>query len=108
MARNEIRIRRKPLSASKLARYRNYEGLIARHERDVRIKRLSKLIIYVLIIVILTCTFLGVYIIRQKHNVAPKPVKEDKLSELSMDGDKVERLIVRSQTTLPQRRHKHF
>jgi hypothetical protein len=72
MARNEIRIRRKPLTAGKLARYRNYENIMARHERDVRIKRLSKLIIYVLIIVILVCTFLGVYIIRQKHNFAPK------------------------------------
>lgn len=75
MARNEIRIRRKPLSAGKLARYRNYENLIARHERDIRIKRLSKLIIYVLIIVILVCTFLGVYIIRQKQKAESGKLK---------------------------------
>jgi hypothetical protein len=64
------------MSAGRLARYRNYENLMARHERDLRIKRLSKLIIYVLIIVILVCTFLGVYIIRQKHKFAPKPMKQ--------------------------------
>ena len=58
-----------------MARYRNYEHLMARHERDLRIKRLSKLILYVLIIVILICTFLGVYIIRHKKQQAPTSPK---------------------------------
>lgn len=77
MARNEIRIRRKPLSAGKLAHYRNYENLIARHERDARIKRLSKLIIYVLVIIILICTFLGVYIIREKQKAERTKLKAE-------------------------------
>jgi hypothetical protein len=73
MGRNEIRIRRKSISTGRLARYRNYESLMARHERDLRIRRLSRLIIYVLIIVILICTFLGVYIIHTKKTPIPNP-----------------------------------
>jgi hypothetical protein len=73
MGRNEIRIRRKSISSGRLARYRNYESLMARHERDLRIRRLSRLIIYVLIIVILICTFLGVYIIHTKKTRVPNP-----------------------------------
>jgi hypothetical protein len=77
MGRNEIRIRRKSLSSGSLARYRNYESLMARHERDIRIRRLSRLIIYVLITVILICTLLGAYIIHEKKKFPPnKPVKE--------------------------------
>lgn len=77
MGRNEIRIRRKSVSSGSLARYRNYESLMARHERDMRIRRLSRLIVYVLIIVILLCTFLGLYIIHEKKKFPPdKPVKE--------------------------------
>jgi hypothetical protein len=61
------------MSSGRIARYRDYERLMARHERDLRIRRLSRLIIYVLIIVILICTFLGVYIIRTKQNTIPNP-----------------------------------
>jgi nitrate reductase gamma subunit len=62
------------MSSGRIARYRDYERLMARHERDLRIRRLSRLIIYVLIIVILICTFLGVYIIRTtKHHSESTP-----------------------------------
>ncbi|RAW01871.1 hypothetical protein [Pseudochryseolinea flava] len=94
MARNEIRIRRKPLSAGKLARYRNYESLMARHERDVRIKRLSKLILYVLIIVILVCTFLGVYIIREKQKIERAKRKAEHASHVHTRDNNIQGVTV--------------
>ena len=75
MGRNEIRLRKKAISSGKLARYKNYEHLMARHERDVRIKRLSKLIVIVLIVVILLCTFFAAYIIRYRKAHPIQPVK---------------------------------
>lgn len=76
MGKSEIRLRRHTMNSGRIARYRNYEDLLARHERDVRIKRLSRLVVYILIIVILICTFLALVIIRDKKNRPhpnPKP-----------------------------------
>jgi hypothetical protein len=61
------------MSSGRIARHRDYEGLMARHERDRRIKRLSRLIVYVLIIIILICTFLALILIRQKSTTPQGP-----------------------------------
>lgn len=58
MGRNEIRLRRQMMNAGRIARHRNYGELMARHERDLKIRRISKIITYFLIIIFLFIVFL--------------------------------------------------
>ena len=58
MGRNEIRLRRQRMSAGRIAQHRNYSDIIARHERDVKIRRIIRVFIYFLIIAFLTILFL--------------------------------------------------
>jgi len=81
------------MSSGRIARHRDYEGLMARHERDMRIKRLSRLIVYVLIIIILICTFLALILIRQKNPGSQDPNAKQpavsvviQLSDQSLNG----------------------
>lgn len=86
MGKSEIRLRRNSMSSGRIARYRNYEDLLARHERDVRIKRLSRLIVYILIIVILICTFLAVFIIRDKKTRPYPNPKQPAVTVIQNEG----------------------
>ena len=72
MARNEIRLRKQSMTSGRIARYRNYEDLMARHEHDLRIRKLSRLIVYILIIVILICSFLALVLIKQQEKKLPE------------------------------------
>jgi hypothetical protein len=69
------------MSTGRIARYRDYERLMARHERDQRIRRLSKLIVYVLIVVILICTLLAVYIIRTNKPKLPNTQPKEAMAQ---------------------------
>lgn len=77
MGRNEIRLRRKMMSSGRIARHRNYGELIARHEREVKIKRLTRLMIYFLLIAFFLIVFIIVLrwekreSIRNQNEVAP-------------------------------------
>jgi predicted nucleic acid-binding Zn ribbon protein len=53
MGRNDIRLRRHSISSGRIAQHRNYGELMARHERDQRIKRVIRVFIYFLIIAFL-------------------------------------------------------
>lgn len=86
MGKSEIRLRRHSMSSGRIARYRNYEDLLARHERDVRIKRLSRLIVYILIIVILICTFLAVFIIKDKKTRPHPNPKQPAVTVIQNEG----------------------
>lgn len=66
MSRNEIRLRRHKMSESASERFRNYSEVMRRHERDVRIKELTRvLVIFMFVVIIL----LGViyYLIKLKE-----------------------------------------
>lgn len=58
MGRNEIRLRRQKMSSGRIAQHRNYGELMARHERDLTIRRTVRVFIYFLIIAILWVLFI--------------------------------------------------
>jgi large-conductance mechanosensitive channel len=58
MGKNEIRLRRNRMSAGRIAQHRNYGELMARHERDVKLRRITKVVIYFLIIAFLMILFI--------------------------------------------------
>lgn len=54
------------MSSGRIARHRNYGEIMARHERDVKIKRVLRVFVYVLIIAILVLLFFVVKRIEKK------------------------------------------
>jgi hypothetical protein len=58
MGRNEIRLRRQKMSSGRIAQHRNYGQLMQRHERDIRIRRITRIVIYFLIVLVLLIIFL--------------------------------------------------
>ena len=58
MGRNEIRLRRQMMNAGRIAQHRNYSELMARHEREVKLKRITRVVIYFLIIAFLLVMFM--------------------------------------------------
>ena len=70
MGRNEIRLRRQRMSSGRIAQHRNYGDIMARHERDIRIRRISRIFIYFTIIAFLILLFLLVR--RWEANTEPK------------------------------------
>lgn len=58
MGRNEIRLRRQKMSSGRIAQHRNYGQLMQRHERDIRIRRITRIVIYFLIVLALLIIFL--------------------------------------------------
>lgn len=53
MGRNEIRLRRHRLTAKGSDRFRNYGAVLKRHEREMRMKKVFRLITTLLVILIL-------------------------------------------------------
>ena len=58
MGRNEIKLRRGNITEGHIARHRNYGLLMKRHHRDLRIRRLTIVLIYVLIIIAVSLLFI--------------------------------------------------
>jgi pilus assembly protein TadC len=83
MGRNEIRLRRQKMSAGRIAQHRNYGDIMARHERDIKLKRITRIFIYFILIAIITILFF--FVRRWEKNYVPKGkevtafVKVDKL-----------------------------
>jgi large-conductance mechanosensitive channel len=71
MGRNEIRLRRQMMSSGRIAQHRNYGDIMARHERDIKIKRIIKAFTYFLIIAFMIIVFLMVRRIQEKQSVKP-------------------------------------
>lgn len=46
------------MSSGRIAQHRNYADVMARHERDIKLKRITRVFIYFLIIVFLLIVFL--------------------------------------------------
>lgn len=46
------------MSSGKIAQHRNYGALIARHEREMKVKRIIRIFVYVLIIAFMTILFI--------------------------------------------------
>jgi hypothetical protein len=58
MGRNEIRLRRQKISSGRIAHHRNYGDVMARHERDIKIKRVLRVFLYFLIIAFVVMLFI--------------------------------------------------
>lgn len=69
MGRNEIRLRRQRMSSGHIARHRNYDELMERHQRHIRVRRAVVACIYVILLIAL----LAIYIVsKQKHTRKPE------------------------------------
>ena len=75
MGRNEIRLRRSAMSSGRIAQHRNYNDIMARHERDVKLKRIIRAFIYFLAIAFIIVLFFIVHRIQQKKGGQPEKGK---------------------------------
>jgi large-conductance mechanosensitive channel len=69
MGKNEIRLRRNRISAGRIAQHRNYGELMARHAHDVKLRRITKVVIYFLIIAFLMILFIIVARWENRKNI---------------------------------------
>lgn len=71
MGRNEIRLRRHRISSGRIAQHRNYGDIMARHERDQKIKRIARIFTYFIIILVIILLF---YVVRiwERRQAQPK------------------------------------
>ena len=60
MGRNEIRLRRQRMNSGRIASHRNYGKLMATHERDQKIRRITRIVIYFLLIAFFIILFVMV------------------------------------------------
>ncbi len=82
MGRNEIRLRRQRMSSGRIAQHRNYGDIMARHERDIRIKRVIKIFAYFLVILFAIILFFMVRSWEQKLGVE-QPIKQTSFCKFS-------------------------
>lgn len=71
MARNDIRLRRKSMSSGRIAQHRNYGEIMARHQKEVRMKRIVRVFIYFLIAAFMIIIFMLVRQIQEKSGKPP-------------------------------------
>jgi hypothetical protein len=83
MGRNEIRLRRHRISSGKIARHRNYGDIMARHERDLKIKRIARIFTYFILILVIILIF---YFVRIWETRQTEPGNSTANIETHMDG----------------------
>jgi cytoskeletal protein RodZ len=72
MGRNEIRLRRHRISSGRIAQHRNYGDIMARHERDQKIRRIARIFIYFIIILVIILMFYAVRV-WERNQTQTKP-----------------------------------
>ena len=77
MGRNDIRLKRQRLSSGRIAQHRNYGELLAIHERDKKIKRVTRVFIYFIIIAVLLLFFFMMRRWELKHSEEGKKVSSE-------------------------------
>ena len=85
MGNNEIRVRRNRISSGKIAQHRNYGDIMARLERDTKLKRMTQFLIYFLIITIMILLFISFLPIRRWEKIE-SPKKKPSTAYVSNDG----------------------
>lgn len=61
------------MSEGHIARHRNYSLLMKRHHRDLRVRRLTIVLIYVLLIIAITALFIVMRKDEQRRKIQPAP-----------------------------------
>jgi hypothetical protein len=72
------------MSSGRIARHRNYGELMARHEKEVRIKKIIKLFMYFLIVVFMVTLF---FIVKRVQEGEKKPAKSTSEISINLPGD---------------------
>ena len=92
MGRNEIRLRRNRISSGRIAQHRNYGDIMARHEREQKIKRIARVFTYFIIILAIILLFYAVRIWERrqsmpKEDTAPveQAYKTPQLDDMKVD-----------------------
>ena len=73
MGRNEIKLRRQSMSSRRISKHRNFDKLMARHEKDIRLKWVFQLIMYFVVVVIMLVLFIVVKRLKEKQMAPQKP-----------------------------------
>lgn len=71
MSRNEIRIRRHKMGESASSRFRNYSEVMRRHERDMRIKEITRILVIFMFVVIVLLGVIYFLVTLKKSNPSP-------------------------------------
>jgi hypothetical protein len=61
------------MSSGRISQHRNYGDIMARHERDIKLKRILRAFVYILVIAFLVILFLIVRQIQSKKIQKPAP-----------------------------------
>lgn len=61
------------MSSGRISQHRNYGDIMARHEREIKLKRILRAFLYVLVIAFLVILFLIVRQIQEKKGQKPAP-----------------------------------
>jgi hypothetical protein len=61
------------MSSGRIAQHRNYGNIMARHERDIRIKRIIRIFTYFLLVIVMVLIFFFVHRYQKKQEVEPTP-----------------------------------
>jgi hypothetical protein len=54
MSRNEIRLRRKMMTSRRIERHKNFHDLMKRHERQIQLRKVGKILLVLFILLALT------------------------------------------------------
>src|SRR5690606_9333394 len=75
MGKNEIRLRRQRMSSGRIAQHRNYGWVMAAHVREQKLKRIFRVVIYLVIIFFLIVLFFMVTRWQESGESEEAPVK---------------------------------
>lgn len=69
------------MSSGRIARHRNYGEIMARHERDVKVKRVIRVFIYFLVIAIIVLLYFIVIRVEKKSSEKKTALVEYRLKQ---------------------------
>lgn len=69
------------MSSGRIARHRNYGEIMARHERDVKVKRVIRVFVYFLVIAIIVLLYFIVIRVEKKSSEKKTALVEYRLNQ---------------------------
>jgi hypothetical protein len=85
MGKNEIRLRRHRMSSGRIAQHRNYGWVMAAHEREQKLRRIFRVVVYLVIILFLIVLFFMVTRWQKKG----EPVRDEPVKTSMVEGVEV-------------------
>ena len=78
MSKNDIRLRRKRFTATGADRFRNYGAVLQRHEREQKLRRITRIFTYLLLIALIILAWFAAdrWLERGKTDPAPAPIEK--------------------------------